>query len=81
MAGFEPGQDIHGNEGDRAESDDQSSDEDESDEDEITHTLPFKCISAAQEKNYQYHLEQAMLALHNGQSHLIQWTQMQLQLI
>ena len=47
-----------GNEGDRAESDDQSSDEDESDEDEITHTVPFKCIGAAHEKNYQYHLEQ-----------------------
>ena len=59
MAGFEPGQDIYGNEGDRAESDDQSSDKDESDKDEITYTVPFKCIGAAHEKNYQYHLEQA----------------------
>ena len=64
MAGLEPGQDVNGNEGDRAESDDQSSDEDESDEDEITHTVPFKCIGAAHEKNYQCHLEQAYLALH-----------------
>ena len=63
MAGFEPGQDVYGK-GDRAESDDQSSDEDESDEDEITHTVPFKCIGVAHEKNYQYHLEQAYLALH-----------------
>ena len=64
MAGLEPGQNVCGNEGDRAESDDQSSDEDESDEDEFTHTVPFKCLGAAHEKNYQYHLEQAYLALH-----------------
>jgi hypothetical protein len=48
----------------RAESGDQLSDEDESDEDEITHAVPFKCIGAAHEKNYQHHLEQACLALH-----------------
>jgi hypothetical protein len=30
----------------------------------ITHAAPFKCISAAHEKNYQHHLEQAYLALH-----------------
>ena len=54
----------HYHEGDRAESDDQSSDEDESDENEITHTVPYKCIGAAYEKNYQYDLEQAYLALH-----------------
>ena len=52
------------NEGDRAESVDQLSDEDESDEDKITHAVPFKCISAAHEKNYHHHLEQAYLALH-----------------
>ena len=62
MAGLEPGQDGYGNEGDRAESVDQLSDEDESDED--THVVPFKCIGAAHEKNYQHHLEQAYLALH-----------------
>jgi hypothetical protein len=32
--------------------------------DEITHAIPFKYISAAHEKNYQHHLEQACLALH-----------------
>jgi hypothetical protein len=65
------GQDGYGNEGDRAESGDQLSDEDESDENEITHAVPFKCIiiiiiiSAAHEKNYLHHLEQAIyLALH-----------------
>jgi hypothetical protein len=47
------GLDRYGNEGDRAESGDQLSDEDESDEDEITHAVPFKCIGAAHEKNYQ----------------------------
>ena len=66
MAGLEPGQDGYGNEGDRAESGDQLSDEDEGDEDEITHDVPFKCIGAAHEKNYQHHLEQAYLA-HHGQ--------------
>ena len=60
MAGLEPGQDGYGNEGDRAESGDQLSDEDESDENEITHAVPFKCTSAAHEKNYQHHLEQAI---------------------
>ena len=64
MAGLEAGQDGYGNEGDRAESGDQLSDEDESDEDKITNAVPFKCISAAHEKNYQHHLEQAYLALH-----------------
>ena len=61
LAGLEPGQHGYGNEGDRAESGDQLSDEDESDEDEITHAVPFKCIGAAHEKNYQHHLEQAYL--------------------
>ena len=64
MAGLEPGQHGYGNEGDRAESGDQLSDEDESDEDKITHAVPFKCIAAAHENNYQHHLEQACLALH-----------------
>ena len=50
---------------DMVESGDQLSDEDESDENEITHAVPFKCISAAHEKNYLHHLEQAIyLALH-----------------
>ena len=50
----------------RAESDDELSEcvEDESDEEEITHAVPFKCIGAAHEKNYQHHLEKAYLALH-----------------
>ena len=40
-------------------------DEDESDdENEITHTVAFKCIGAAHDKNYQAHLEQAYLAFH-----------------
>ncbi len=33
--------------------DDNDSDEDQ----EITHSVPFKCIGAAHEKNYQHHLE------------------------
>jgi hypothetical protein len=33
------------------------SNEDESDEEEIAHAVPFKCIGAAHEKNYQHHLE------------------------
>jgi hypothetical protein len=57
LAGLEPVQDGYDNErgdqGDRAESDDGLSDEDESDEEEeIAHSVPFKCISAAHEKNY-----------------------------
>ena len=62
MAGLEPVQDVYDNErgdqDDRAESDDELSDEDESDEDEsdeeeeIAHSVPFKCIGAAHEKNY-----------------------------
>ena len=60
MAGLEPGQDGYGNEGDRAEIVDKLSDEDESDENEVTHAVPFKCISAAHEKNYQHHLEQGV---------------------
>ncbi len=39
-------------------------DNDDSDEDqEITHSVPFKCIGAAHEKNYQHHLEQEYLLL------------------
>ncbi len=38
---------------------DQDSDEDQ----EITHSVPFKCIGAAHEKNYQHHLEPAYLLL------------------
>ena len=57
------GLDGYGNEGDRAGCGDQLSDEDESDEDEITHAVPFKCIGASYENNYQHHLEQAHLAL------------------
>jgi hypothetical protein len=59
LAGLEPVQDIYdtgnerGDQGDRAESDDELSDEDESDEEEeIAHSVPFKCIGAAHEKNY-----------------------------
>ncbi len=37
--------------------DDNDSDEDQ----EITHSVPFKCIGATHEKNYQHHLEQAYL--------------------
>jgi hypothetical protein len=59
LHGLELGQDGYGNEGDRPESGDQLSDEDE-----ITHAVPFKCIGAAHEKNYQHNLEQAYLALH-----------------
>ena len=37
---------------------------DDSDEDQkITHSVPFKCIGAANEKNYQHHLEQEYLLL------------------
>ena len=37
----------------KALSDDELSDEDESDEEEeIAHSVPFKCIGAAHEKNY-----------------------------
>ena len=57
-------QDGYGNEGDRAESGAQLSHQDGSDKDEITHAVPFKCIGAAHEKNYQHHLEQVYLALH-----------------
>jgi hypothetical protein len=64
LAGLEHGQDGYGNVGDRAESCDQLSDEDESDKDEIVLAVPFKCIGAAHEKNYQHHLEQAYLARH-----------------
>jgi hypothetical protein len=43
---------------------DANGDNDDSDEDqEITHSVPFKCIGAAHEKNYQHHLEQAYLLL------------------
>ena len=45
--------------------DDNDSDEDQ----EITHSVPFKCIGAAHEKNYQHHLEP------------IHWIQVQLVLI
>jgi hypothetical protein len=67
LAGPEPGQDGYGNEGDRAESGDQLSDEDESDENEISSAVAFKCISAAHEKNYQHHLEQAIYLAVHGQ--------------
>jgi hypothetical protein len=44
---------------------DQDSDEDQ----EITHSVPFKCIGAAHEKNYQHHLEQlGILALEQNTS-------------
>ena len=62
MAGLEPGQvmKVIGQKVEmkviaRAESGDELSDEDDSDEDEITHAVPFKCIAAAHEKNYQHH--------------------------
>jgi hypothetical protein len=49
--------DERGDQGDGAESDDELSDEDESDEEEeIAHSVPFKCIGAAHEKNW-HHLE------------------------
>ena len=44
------------------ESDDESDDESDKDE-EITHSVPFKCIGAAHENNYQDNLEQAYIAL------------------
>ena len=44
--------------------DDNDDDDDASDKDEeITHSVPFKCIGAAHEQNYQHHLELAYLAL------------------
>ena len=44
-------------------------DDDDSDEDEeITHSVPFKCIGAAHEKNYQHLLEQAYLAINQNTS-------------
>ena len=33
-------------------------------EEEVTHAVPFKCIGAAHDKNYQHHLEKAYLTLH-----------------
>ena len=43
---------------------DANGDNDDSDEDqEITHSVPFNCIGAAREKNYQHHLEQEYLLL------------------
>ena len=39
-------------------------DENDDGNEEITHTLPFKCIGAAHENDYQQHLEQAHLVLH-----------------
>jgi hypothetical protein len=64
LAGLVPVQDGYDNErgdqGDRAESDDELSDEEE----QITHAVPFKCIGAAHEKNYQHHLEKAYLTHH-----------------
>ena len=44
--------------------DDDDDDDDVSDEDqEIIHSVPFKCIGAAHEQNYQHLLELAYLAL------------------
>ena len=46
-----------------------SMDDNESDEDqEITHSVQFKCIGAAHEKNYQHHLELAYLFLKKNTS-------------
>ena len=43
---------------------DANGDNDDSDEDqEITHSVPFKCIGAAHEKNYQHHLRAEPLNL------------------
>ncbi len=43
---------------------DANGDNDDSDEDqEITHSVPFNCIGAAHEKNYQHRLEQEYLLL------------------
>jgi hypothetical protein len=59
LAGLEPVQDGYDNErgdqGDRAESDDELRDEE---------AVPFKCIGAAHENDYQHHLENAYLTLH-----------------
>ena len=38
---------------------------------EITHTLPFKCIGAAHEKEYQESLEAAHLVLHEEKGMLL----------
>ena len=48
-----------------AQLDDNNNDDDDvSDEDqEIIHSVPFKCIGAAHEQNYQHRLELAYLAL------------------
>ena len=47
-----------------AQLDANNDDGDVSDEDQkITHSVPFKCIGAAHEQNYQQHLELAYLAL------------------
>ncbi len=43
--------------------------DDDSDQDqEITHSVPFKCIGAAHEKNYQHHLEQEYFAFEQNTS-------------
>ena len=42
---------------------DEDGDDDSDEDQEITHSVPFKCIGAAHEQNYQQHLELAYLAL------------------
>ena len=51
---------------------DEDSDEDSNEDQEITHSVPFKCIGAAHENNYQHHLEQAYLALQQNTSVKVQ---------
>ena len=51
---------------------DEDSDEDSDEDQEITHSVPFKCIGAAHENNYQHHLEQAYLALQQNTSVKVQ---------
>jgi hypothetical protein len=61
LANLEHNQDGSDN---AAESNPGESDENETDEDkEITHSVPFNCIGAANENNYQHHLEQENLVL------------------
>ena len=42
---------------------DEDGDDDSDEDQEITYSVPFKCIGAAHEQNYQHHLELAYLAL------------------
>ena len=51
---------------------DKDSDEDSDEDQEKTHSVPFKCIGAAHENNYQHHLEQVYLSLQQNTSVKVQ---------